>query len=139
SERFFRAVDRAILEHHSRPTGLPLVLAALTEHHDLFRRVSHNPFLVADGVRQDPGSLSTDRLRDEAWKVVQPHYLGRLSKLVADFEEARTKRLATGDLADAAREAVTGRVGMLLVDADRHVPGKLDPASGRIEFDDLAH
>src|SRR5262249_7178271 len=88
---------------------------------------------------QDPGSLSTDRLREEAWKVVQPHYLRRLSKLTADFEEARSKRLATGDLSDAAREAVAGRVRALLVDADRHVPGRLDPATGRVESDDLAH
>jgi hypothetical protein len=139
AERFFRAVDRAILEHHSRPSGLPLVLASLTEHHDVFRQVSHNPFLTADGVGQDPGSLSTDRLREEAWKSVQPHYLQRLSKLVTDFEEARSKRLATGDLSDAVREAVAGRVGTLLVDADRHVPGRLDLATGRVDFDDLAH
>lgn len=139
AERFFRAVDRAILEHHSRPSGLPLVLASLTEHHDVFRRVSHNPFLTADGVGQDPWSLSTDRLREEAWKSVQPHYLPRLSKLVTDFEEARSKRRATGDLSDAAREAVAGRVGTLLVDADQHVPGRLDLATGRVDFDDLAH
>jgi hypothetical protein len=36
AERFFHAVDRAVLEHHSRPSGLPLILAALPEHHDLF-------------------------------------------------------------------------------------------------------
>jgi hypothetical protein len=29
AERFFRAVDRAVLEHHSRPSGLPLMLATL--------------------------------------------------------------------------------------------------------------
>ncbi len=44
AERFFRAVDRAVLDHHSRPSGLPLMLAALPQHHDLFHRVSHNPF-----------------------------------------------------------------------------------------------
>ena len=37
AERFFRAIDRAVLEHHSRPSGLPLILAALPEHHHLFR------------------------------------------------------------------------------------------------------
>jgi hypothetical protein len=31
AERFFRAVDRAVLEHHSNPSGLPLMLAALPE------------------------------------------------------------------------------------------------------------
>src|SRR5690625_897671 len=36
TEQFFRAVDRAILEHHSRPSRLPLLLAALPEHLSLF-------------------------------------------------------------------------------------------------------
>src|SRR5690606_18533408 len=44
--RFFRAVDRGIWEHHSRPSGLPLMLAALPESHDLFRQISHNPNLM---------------------------------------------------------------------------------------------
>jgi len=35
TERFFRAVDRAVLEHHSRPSGLPLLLAALPVLHHL--------------------------------------------------------------------------------------------------------
>jgi hypothetical protein len=30
-----------VFEHHSRRSGLPLILAALPEHHHLFRRVSH--------------------------------------------------------------------------------------------------
>src|SRR5690606_9286804 len=43
TERFFRVVDRALLEHHSRPTGLPMMLVALPEHHTPFRKVSRNP------------------------------------------------------------------------------------------------
>jgi len=50
TERFFRSVDRAILKHHSRPSGLPLLLAALPEYHSLFHQVSHNPFLMAEGI-----------------------------------------------------------------------------------------
>jgi hypothetical protein len=57
AERFFRAVDRAILEHHSRPSGLPLLLAALPEHHHLFRQVSHNPFLMAEAIDIHPDAL----------------------------------------------------------------------------------
>lgn len=69
AERFFRAVDRAVLEHHSRPSGLPLMLAALPEHHHLFREVSHNPFLMASGLMADPQGLTPDTLRQRAWDV----------------------------------------------------------------------
>lgn len=40
AERFFRAVDRAIVEHPSRPTKLPLMLASLPEYYVLCRKVS---------------------------------------------------------------------------------------------------
>ena len=78
AERFFRAVDRAILKHHSRPSGLPLLLAALPEHHSLFHQVSHNPFLMADGIDIHPDALPMDALRDRAWQVVEPQYQARL-------------------------------------------------------------
>ena len=139
ADRFFRAIDRAILEHHSRPSGLPLMLAALPEHHDVFRKVSHNPFLMDEGIGFDPKSISAERLREEAWRKVEPVYLGGLSRLVDDFQGARSRQLGSGDLTDVARATVAGRVGMLLVEAGRNIPGKLDPASGGVEFGDLAH
>jgi hypothetical protein len=55
-----------VLEHHSRPSGLPLILAALPEHHQLFHQVSHHPFLLADGIRIHPDSVAAEELRAEA-------------------------------------------------------------------------
>ena len=49
TERFFRVIDREVLDRFSRPSGLPLILAALPEYHAEFRRVSRNPFLEKDG------------------------------------------------------------------------------------------
>ncbi|MBN2720352.1 MAG: hypothetical protein JXR72_04530, partial [Proteobacteria bacterium] len=85
TERFFRAVDRSILEKHSRSSGLPLILAALPEHHSLFHRISRNPFLLEEGVRINPGDLGTEDLRDLAWKAVEPVYVERLESLAQDF------------------------------------------------------
>lgn len=139
TERFFRAVDRAVLDKHSRPSGLPLVLAALPENLPLFHRVSHNTFLVAEGIAGDPGPLTADDLRDRAWSLFEPHYQARLAALIDMFGAARSKDLGTGDVALTARSAVAGRVATLLIDADKHVPGRIDPITGAIEFDDLAN
>jgi hypothetical protein len=133
TERFFRAVDRAVLERHSRCSGLPLILAALPEHQNLFRQITQNPFLLADGIDIHPGALSADALRDRAWRVVEPHYLGRLAALVGEFRRAKSKELGSDELAPVAQAAVNGRVATLLVDADRHVAGRIDEASGRID------
>ncbi len=139
TERFFRAVDRAVMEHHSRPLGLPLLLAALPEHHNLFHQVSHNPFLMTEGIDIHPDALPMDALRDRAWRVVEPHYLARLAGLVEQFGVARSKRLGADELAQVAEATVVGRVATVLIEADRQIPGRIDAATGRIEFDDLAH
>lgn len=137
AERFFRAVDRAVLERHSKPSGLPLILAALPEHHTLFRRVSHNPFLVAEGIDIHPDALPVEALRDRAWQVILPQYLARLARLVAAFGEAKSKGLGADAPAQVAEAAATGRVATLLIEADRQIPGRIS-ASGRIERADLA-
>jgi hypothetical protein len=139
TERFFRAVDRAILDHYSRPSGLPLLLAALPEHLALFRRISRNPLLMDQGIEVHPDALSIEALRDRAWRVVEPRYLARLSGLLEMFGAARSKDLGTDDLAKIMRAALAGRVATLLIEADRHIPGRTDAATGAIEFDDLAH
>jgi len=138
AERFFRAVDRAVLEHHSRLARLPLVLAALPEHHALFQRVSHNPFLIQAGVEIDPGSLTIDALRERAWLVVEPEYLARLAELVEDFGTAKSKDLSSDDPARVTKAAVAGQIATLLIEADRQLPGRIDTASGAVEADELS-
>lgn len=139
-ERFFRAVDRAILEHHSQPSGLPLILAALPQHHQLFHEVSHNPFLIDESIDIYPDTLSSiDELRRRAWQVIEPHYLARLAALVEEFGSARSKGLGHDEPSHVAKAVVDGRVATLLIEADRKVPGRIDAATGDIEFNDLEH
>lgn len=139
TERFFRAADRAVLQHHSKPSGLPLILVALTEYHNLFRQVSQNPFLLPEGIETDPSALSIDTLRERAWRVVEPRYLARLTSLIEEFGAAKSKGLGADDPTLIAEAALSGRVETLLIEADRHIAGRIDYASGRIEPGDLSH
>jgi len=139
AERFFRAIDRAVLEHHSRPSGLPLILAALPEHHHLFHQVSHNPFLMAEGLTINPDALPIDELRERAWQVVEPQYQERLAALADEFAVAKSNGLGSDDLAQVAHATAAGRVATLLIESDRQIGGRLDGATGQIEVADLSH
>lgn len=139
TERFFRAVDRHVLERFSREARLPLVLAALPEHQTLFRKVSHNPFLLPEGVLGNPEPLALDDLRQKVWQVVEPSYLARLARMKDDFHTAAARHAGTADLSDAARAVVAGRIGTLLIEDDRILPGRLDPATGAITAGDINH
>jgi len=138
ADRFFRAVDRAVLEQYSRGSGLPLILAALPEHHHLFHQVSQNPFLVTEGLRFSPDSVSAEELRTLAWQTVEPQHQARLAALGDEFEQARFRGLGSDDLAQVAQAATSGRVATLLIEADRQIAGLLDAATGRVELADLS-
>jgi len=139
TERYFRAVDRAILEHHSRPTGLPLMLAAMKEYHAPFHKVSCNPFLMKEGLQINPDALSLDQLRVEAWGKVEPLYLERLSNLIENYQVARSRQLGSDDLSQVAQASIAGRIGHLLVEADRVIPGRIDPGTGEVKREDITH
>jgi len=138
TERFFRAVDRAITEHHSRPSGLPLILAALPEHHHLFHQVSHNPFLMAEGIAINPDTLPIDELRKRAWSVVEPRYQAEAAMLAGEFATAKSRSRGSDDLAEVAEAAATGRVATLLIESDRLIGGRLDGATGRVELSEMS-
>ena len=113
------------------------MLAALPEHHDLFHKISHNPFLMSDGIMMNAEALDLDQLRAEAWRVVEPVYLKRLSKHSDDFQVSRSRNLGSDELAQIAEAATVGRVGTLLVEADRQILGTIDPTTGQIQLGEL--
>lgn len=139
AERYFRAVDRAVLDHHSRPSKLPLILAALPEHHHLFRQVSRNPMLIERGIETNPDALDIDELRQRAWQAMEPSYLERLGGFVSAFGTARANGLGDADPVQVARATVAGRVATLLIEAERTSPGRIDPATGEIAWGDMDH
>ena len=137
TEHFFRAVDAAVLKHCSQPSGQPLILAALPQHHHLFRTVSANPSLMDEAIDVDPDALSLDALRERAWRVVLPHYLQRLAGFVESFGNAASSSRGADDLPGIAKAAVAGRVETLLIEADRLLPGRINASSGAITAADL--
>lgn len=145
TEQFFRAVDQAVMERSGKSGGMGLILAALPEHHHLFRSVSKNAALMKEAMDVNPDALAPDALRERAWELVQPYYLERLSGLQDSYGAASAKGLGSDLLDDIAKAAVEGRVQTLLLEAGRLVPGQMDGASGKVtagklddpEVDDL--
>jgi hypothetical protein len=133
AERFFRAVDRAVHEHHSKPSGLPLILAALPEYHHLFHQVSHNPQLIDAGLLFNPERVPIDELRERAWEAVEPRHVAQQRAWAEAFGVARSRGLGSDELAQVAEAAVAGRVAMLLVESGRQIGGVLDRVSGHVE------
>lgn len=134
-ERFFRAVDKAIEEHHSQPSGLPMMLAALPENQAVFRAVSHNQQLLPQGINSDPSLLSVEELTAQCARLIQAIHEDRLINALNRYGIAVGQGLAGARLDDIANAAFEGRVALLLVEADRQVPGTLDKNKGKLILD----
>jgi hypothetical protein len=125
TERFFRVVANTIYEQYTKPSGWPLILAALTEHHSLFQKVNKNPLLLANGIAINPSSVSPDKLASMAWEIMEPEYNLKLDSVVARFEQARANGKGSDDYKEVAVAAVEGRVDTLIVETDRIIPVRI--------------
>ena len=140
AERFFRLVAGAIYEHYSKPTGWPLILAALPEHHSLFQKVNKNPLLLPKGILINPSSVSPDKLAIMAWEIMEPEYNLKLDSLVARFEQARANGKGSDNYKEVAVAAVGGRVDTLLVEANRIIAVRVtNQVTGNTQKKDLSN
>src|SRR5690606_28971145 len=69
---------------------------------------------------------------------VEPRYLARLAELTDSYRAAAARGLGASKLEEVARAAAAMRIGSLLVEAGREVPGRFDPATGEVHPDRLA-
>lgn len=136
-QRYFRAVDKAITEHHSQPSELPLILAALPENQGFFREVSHNPNLLADGVTVDLSDLDTNKLRQQCWQLMAESYQQKIDDMLRQYNQSANQGLASNKLADIEQAAKIGRIATLLVGKDRLDVAKVDKYHASNEHPDL--
>lgn len=131
-EKYFRYVDRYVDENHSKKTELPLILATFTEYHAEFAKLSHNSYLMKEGIKKDPQSLSPDDLKAAAWDILEPLYYSSIEKLYSKFELAKSRENGSSDISEVARAALESRVDVLLINLDKIVPGKISANSERL-------
>lgn len=138
TERFFRFVDRLVLDKFSNPTGLPLILIALDEYHTLFKNISHNRYLLDDGIKTSYDTLTINDLKHTAWKQIEPLYLKKTEELVNKFQISRSQDLGSDDLVQVIKATSENRIDTILIEADRVIPGKIDMEIGTMEERDLS-
>lgn len=134
-ERFFREVDRAVLEYHSRPSRLPMILAALPENQAFFRAGTHNDQLVEEGVNIDPAALDVDTLRERCWEVMSHHFEAHLNDIKDQYGVSRGQGLASDQLEEIGPATISGRVATLLVEEGRTIYGKMDHGNGEVRLE----
>lgn len=136
-ERFFKHIDRVIIDNYSHTMRLPVILVALAEYHAPFQNISHNKFLLNKGIPTAYDALTIDELKESAWKKIEPLYLEKTKNLVDNFENARAKDEGSDDIVQVAKAAIENRISRILLESDRIIPGKIDRETGALIEGDL--
>jgi hypothetical protein len=133
TEDFFRHIDRLVIEHHSGRTALPLLLMALPQHQSLFRGISQNHHLLEARIERDPfKDMNEGLLRERVWQVLEPVFKERIAKQRDAFREAAARQQGSDELKRVAEAASAGRIGVLFIEDNKQVPGKIDRGTGAI-------
>jgi putative intracellular protease/amidase len=132
---FLRHVDAVVDGKASRPTGLPLLLVAAASLAATFRGLSNNPFLLEDMVPLDPHLLSQEQLAATVAPVFAAARARRIERELRTFHLARERNLAAESLAEIAAAAVVGKIAVLMVEAERFIPGRFDRETGAVATD----
>ena len=137
AERFFRVVAASVYDRYSKQGALPVLLAALPEHHNLFNQVNKNPFVVPKGIEINPHSISIENLAKVSWEAMHPVYAEKLETLIAKFNKAKAGGLGSDHIDEVIEAAEAGRVDVLLVESHRVIASRLRNKTGTFKMTDV--
>nr|WP_300003046.1 hypothetical protein [Tissierella sp.] len=133
TERYFRYIDKFIMDNFSTQMKLPLMLVALDEHQGEFRNISKNNYLLEEKVSKDPEALPREEIRKLTWEQMEPIYIKKTTDMVERYGLQKSKFLGSDDLAEIARAALEGRIDTLMIESGRVEAGRVNRKTGEIE------
>lgn len=137
TEKYFRYVDRFVLDNYSKPSKMPLILVALKEYHAPFKKISDNPYLIESGINTSYDSLELEQIKSKAMEIITPINLEIVQKLVKAYKVAEAESLGSSALSQVAKAAYESKIETILIEEDRMISGKIDFNNGNITSWDI--
>lgn len=129
-ERFFRAVDRGLLELIGKGGG-PLVLACVDYYLPIYRSVTRHPDVLDRAVAGNPERAPAAEIHAGASELVRRRAREQLDAVLERVRSA-PPGVAIATVEEVVVRACEGRVDTLLVAPGPPVPGRVDEASGTV-------
>ena len=135
--KYFAGIDEIICRFLHDAPNTPVVLAALPEYQSAYRAHTRIPRLLENGILANPDAMSLDEIRKQAWSLVSPYYEKLAEQVSTEFRNAQLAGKGSDQLQEIARALSRGRVGKLLIEQDREIPGRLMLDTGIVLFADI--
>lgn len=138
-EKFFRYVDKFVVENFSKNSKLPLVVVSLKEHYSEFMKLTNNPYIMKDGIRGSYHAFNKEELKTKAWELIEPIYTAKNQNLIDHYNHAKANDLGSDDLVNVAFATFENRVETIILEEGKIIPGHVDLKTGAVKFGDIEH
>jgi hypothetical protein len=124
--RFFHLLDQGLYALLGKESA-PLVLAGVDYLLPIYREANSYPHLMKQGITGNPEDLKGEELRDQAWKIVGPHFLKAREEAISQYRQLARSDRASDSLREIVPKAYDGRIDILFIAVGVQQWGIFDP------------
>ncbi|HWK98366.1 MAG TPA: hypothetical protein VNQ55_00400, partial [Parapedobacter sp.] len=84
-----------------------------------------NQRLLEDGIKANAAAMDIREVRNLAWGVYEPNYTARLDGIIGQYRHAASQGLGADQIGAIVTDAYDGKVGALLLEENRIIPGQI--------------
>ena len=130
-QRFLRAVEAGVWSR-IRGHGIPLIVAAVSDLHPLYRKVNRYPHLLERGVEGSFASAPPAELHERVWPLMRDVLADREREAFELYEDLKKTGRSSHLHTEIGLAAAQGRVELLLLREGCELPGTYDPTNGHL-------
>jgi hypothetical protein len=134
-EKFFRAVDKGLLEM-IHDTKRPLILACQDQYFPVHKKLTYYAYLHDEHIGGNPEKYDPLLLHEKAWRLLEPVFLKNRESKIREFQDLQNTQKASSDIEEIVPAAVDGRVDTLFVRRSKEIYGMYDKANRTVIIDE---
>ena len=121
TEKYFRFIDRYVFENISKKSECPLILVSVSEHHSLFKDISHNPYLIEQVIDASCESLNLNDLKKRVTEIIDKLDEEKVMSMINTYQNLISEHRCSSNLDEVVKAAKIGKIDVLMVEIDRDV------------------
>ncbi len=124
--KYFKHVDRFVLEQISKQLKLPLILVTRKEHHAEFRKLSNNPFLLEERIEGSFNDFKENEIHNEVKIINDQRFAVLIAEAIERYHNLRNKDLSSDQLIIVLKALLASRIDTLFIEQNKIIAGKID-------------
>jgi len=130
--KFFRYVDNEVLEHVSKPSGLPLILLAQKKNQFDFKKLSKNPYLIDTAIDGSMKDFSDSSILDFLRIIQNKRFNYELEDIINKYKTKQQYGSSSDQIIIILKAIIEGRVDVLMIESNKIIPGKINYEKSQI-------